>query len=381
VSSSDIHWYHCGRCGTLFQSDLGESESRLCPKCGFDPSPGVQGQIPEAVTPAATSEAAQDPSSEKSSRQKVRRRKNQHLMVKIFMGWLLLLSAIFFAVRHHYHDENAERIAAKEVDRSPEAAPDPDAEFMNKHLQACGNTFVSFLAESAPEQCSEYVLTPLDTISRMVRFQGYNSLPKLDPESLTPSANSVLHFNEGKGIEIRWNTKDGRQIETAFREVQGEWKLDWEHYSRYSDYSWSLFLAGSGPDEGEFRLLARERLVEERKDKDTTVSVVFYTPRFGQPEETGIQSAEFLIARDSESGKMLQAGFAAAAAGKHPFGCKLPNPNPDGLIRVRVKVKRIEANGERRFEVVSVPACHWYSTDEPGIELTPTPAENPGAGH
>lgn len=374
-----MHWYHCGRCGSLFQSELGESETRLCPKCGFDPSPGAQGQVAE-VAVSTSNEPNQEPAAEKSGKQKLRRRKNSHLMAKFFVGWFILLAGIFFVVRHLYHDENAERIAAKEADRNPSAISDPDQDFLNKHLQACGATFYSFLAESAPEQCGEHLLTPVETISRMIRFQGYNSLPKLDPESLTPIANSVLHFKDGKGIEIHWNTKDGRQIETAFREVQGEWKLDWEYFSRFSDYSWSLFLAGSGPDEAEFRLLARERLVEERKDKDTTVSVVFYTPRFGQPQDAGIQSPEFLIARDSEPGKILQAGFADAAAGRKAFACKLPNPNPDGLIRVRVKVRRVEVEGERRFEVLAVPACHWYASDDPGVDLSPPQAESPDTG-
>lgn len=371
-----MHWYHCGRCGSLFQSELGDSEGRLCPKCGFDPSPGVQGQAAgsTALSQAPAIEPSQDPATDKPGKQKVRRRKNQHLMVKIFIGWFLLLAAIFFVVRHLYRDERAERTAAREADRPPASTPDTDEDFLTKRLPLCATTLSGFLSENAPEQCSEHVLTPVETISRIVRFQGYNSLPKLDPATLTPGGNSVLHFKDGKGIEIRWNTKDGRQIETAFRETQGEWKLDWEHFSRFSDYSWSLFLAGSGPDEGEFRLLARERLVEERKDKDKTVSVVFYTPRFGQAQEAGIQSPEFLIPRDSPAGKTLQAGFLEAAAGKQAFGCKLPNPNPDGLIRVRIKVRRIEADGERRFEVLAVPACHWYSSDDPGVDLSLIPA-------
>jgi hypothetical protein len=97
---------------------------------------------------------------------------------------------------------------------------------------------------------------------------------------------------------------------------------------------------------------------------------VFYAPRFGQLQEAGAQSPEFLIPRDGPAGKTLQAGFIEAAAGKRPFGSKLPDPNPDGLIRVRIKVKRTEVNGERRFEVTAVPACHWYSSDESGVDLS-----------
>lgn len=377
-----MFWFHCGRCGSLFQSQPGDSDERLCPKCGLDPSPGIQPAARDAIPAAApgSPESAEDSASPARAKQKVKRRKNRHLMLKIFGGWLVLLIIIFVTVRNLYHDESSEKAAASEPvgDRPEDLNPDDD--FIQKHAQACATTFSGFIAQTAPEQCSEFVLTPTGTVGRMARFQTYNSLPKLEPESLRVESQTLLHFADGNGIELRWTTKDGMRFETLFREAREEWKLDWEHFARFSDYSWSLFLAGSGPDECEFRLLARERLVEERKDKDKTISVVFYSPKFGQPLETGFQSPEFLVPRDTPAGRALEAGFRDAAAGKQPFGSKLPSPNPDGIIRVRVKVKRIETNGERRFEVTDVPACHWYSSNEPGTDPSASSPADPPAG-
>lgn len=364
-----MFWFHCGRCGSLFQSESGESVERHCAKCGFDPSPGVQNQAPNSLpaeqSPATESEEATE--STKRAKQKVKRRKNRHLMLKVFGGWTLLLAVIFLTVRHKFRDETAERIITNESTRSAPEVSTADQVIIEKHSQACAATLAGFLSQTAPEQCSDFILTPTESVGRMIRFQSYNSVPKIDPQHLVFISQTVLHFPDGEAIESRWSAREGFQLETVFRESQGDWKLDWDHFARFSDYSWSLFLAGSGPDECEFRLLARERLVEERLDKDKTISVVFYAPRFGQPLETGFQSPEFLVPRDTLAGKTLEGGFRDAAANQQAFGSKLPNPNPEGLIRVRVKVKRSELNGERRFEVVDIPACHWYSSDDPGV--------------
>lgn len=376
-----MFWFHCGRCGSLFQSEAGESAERLCSKCGFDPSPAIQPPAPVLPQADPNEEAETDTTtdSNKRARQKVRRRKNRHLMLKIFAAWTILLAIIFLAVRYNFRDESAERITANVSERPANELSTADQVLLEKNAQACAATLAGFLSQTAPEQCSDFILTPSESVGRMIRFQTYNSLPKIDPQGLAFISQTVLHFPDGNAIESRWAAREGFQLETVFRESQGSWKLDWDHFARFSDYSWSLFLAGTGPDECEFRLLARERLVEVRQDKDKTISVVFYAPKFGQPLETGFQSPEFLIPRDTKAGRILEAGFRDAAADKTPFESKLPNPNPDGLIRVRVKVKRTELNGERRFEVTDIPACHWYSSKDPGVVLV-SPVEKPAPG-
>jgi hypothetical protein len=107
------------------------------------------------------------------------------------------------------------------------------------------------------------------------------------------------------------------------------------------------------------------------KDKDTTISLVLYAPRFGQPLETGFQSPEFLVTRNSPEGKLLEAAFRMEEEGKPVFGSKLRNLHPEGMIPVRVKVRRSEANAARDFEITGVTACHWYSEAESGVAIAP----------
>jgi len=147
-----MFWFHCGRCGALFQSEPGESDGRLCPKCGFDPCPGVQtpavenhpGQREEA--PDATEESA----ATRHGRQKVKRRKNRHLMLKIFGGWSILLALIFVTVRHFYKDEYAESLAASEASRNTPEVTSEDQHVLEKHTQNCINTLTGFLSQTAP---------------------------------------------------------------------------------------------------------------------------------------------------------------------------------------------------------------------------------------
>ena len=135
-----------------------------------------------------------------------------------------------------------------------------------------------------------------------------------------------------------------------------------------------MFLAGSGDPDGEFRLLARQRLAEQRKNADT-ISIVLYAPRFGAPEATLTQSPEFLIKRDTKNGRMLGAAFQMEKSGQRVFDANTPNLNPEGLIRVRVKVRRFDDKGERRFEITEVVACHWYTVDAPGVDIPKPPVE------
>ena len=201
----------------------------------------------------------------------------------------------------------------------------------------------------------------------MARFYSQNSLANIDPATLALTGSAVFNVPGGKVIETHWNSHNGKTLDVVFREENDEWRLDWEDFARYSDHPWPLFLAGSGEPEGEFRLLARERLADERKDAQT-ISVVLYAPRFGRPNDTGFQSPEFLVSRNDRNGQLLDAAFKLAAQHKRIFNASLPDLNPGGMIRVRVKIQRSEINLERKFEILEVLACHWYSVDDPGVK-------------
>lgn len=368
MSEKNISWFHCGRCGSLFQSVFGAVEERTCTSCGKNPSLGLE--PPPSPIPAARTAEPSTPSGERH-RQPVKRRKGDYLILKIAAAWVILLVAIVAGARYIWGGDpkESETPITQVEQRSPE-----DLAFINKVGPLCYNTFSGLLQGGSPEQQSQFVRDPISTSPRMARFYGMNPSPGIDPGNIQMTADAVVNLPGGPAYETQWTSADGHVFDAVFVNDNDEWRLDWEHYARFSDYPWALFLAGSGGESGEFRLLARERLAEERKGEDT-LSLMFYAPRFGYSGDTGFQSPEFRVPRDSKNGRLLQQAFDLNKSGSRPFAAKLPGIDPEGLIRVRIKVRRIDENGERRFEVEDVIACHWYSTNELGMPASPPPAE------
>ena len=379
MSAHNISWFHCGRCGSLFQSKPGDSEDRLCTKCGANPSPVILETPAALVTPASPAEETASPLPRRSRQHGKRAqttRSHRFFTLKLIAGWSALLVIIILGARKIWYVTPPETPAARASTKA-DAPPLSEEElvFLSNAGNRCAETFSAFLAAGTPEERNQFVLSPVTTASRMARFDSLNPMTAINPQSLSPTGTSIIKQPDAKAIETHWSSKDGRTIDAVFREENGEWRLDWDHFARYSDYPWALFLAGSGPPEGEFRLLARERLAEERKNSPT-ISLVLYAPRFGAPAETGFQSPEFLVERVSPEGKLLDAAFKLARSGKQIYGSKLPSLNPDDMIRVRVNIKRTEVDMERKFEITRVIACHWYSVDDPGVEPSePAPAE------
>ena len=312
------------------------------------------------------------------AKRSVKKRKNNYFMLKLIAGWSVVLALIVFGARKMWPNHAP---AQSSVSATAPAALDMEEDMimLKEGGPKCGEAMSGFLSAGTPEERNQFVLAPVATASRMARFYSLNPMASVNPSTLVFEKSGVVNLAGRKAIETLWKTEDGRTLDVNFREENGEWRLDWDHFARYSDYPWSLFLAGSGAPEGEFRLLARERLAEERKDAEA-ISVVLYAPRFGHPGDTGFQSPEFLVSRNKPEGKLLDAAFKMARSGRQVYDSKLPNLNPEGMIRVRVKIKRTEVNMERRFEITAVQACHWFSIDDPGVAAEKPaeakPAEN-----
>lgn len=297
-----------------------------------------------------------------------KKHKKQYTLLKLMSGFLLIIPICVLGVRYILHTDTPKKPTPPIIDAASSESMANDIVLLQKAIPQCFGALSGFLASNTPEERNQFVFSPISTASRIDRYYTLNPAIKIDPTALIFIGKSVLHLPNEKAVETHWKTKDGKKIDAVFREENGEWRLDWEQFIRYSDYPWSLFLAGAGPEEGEFRLLARERLAEERKNTDF-ISLVLYAPRFGNPQDAGIPSPEFLISRKTLDAKLLNAAFQVARSGKRIFNTQLHDLNPSETIPVRVKVKRIETGLARSFKITMVTACHWYSLDDPGVEL------------
>lgn len=355
----------------MFQSTIGEAEDRLCSKCGSNPSLGVEAAVPESENPEGNPAATEAPTAAGKQRSPVRKRRRSYVMLKILGSWLLLLVFLVFATKWFFNDLPETRTPAT-TGQPEEKASAEDIALKQEAANPCNQTFANFIAATTPEGHNQFVIDPIQTAARMSRFYSLNPMANIDPSGLTLRDLGVVHLPGQRAVETYWTLMDGRTLDAVFIKQNDEWLLDWEHFVRFSDYPWALFLAGSGDSEGEFRLLARERLADERKGTNT-ISMVLYAPRFGHANETGPQSPEFLVKRDSSNGKLLEKAFALERSGKRVFDVQLPSINPEGLIRVRVKVRRHDETTGRSFELVDVVACHWYSSNNPGLVISDQP--------
>lgn len=369
VDTPGMFWFHCGRCGSLFQSQFGEQDERHCAKCGAKPSLGLESPSPPSTLDAtSTEDCCNVMSPRRSSKADIHFfKKGRNLMFKIISGWVLLLVMIILGARRLWKEESVSQGMVNPLTEknAPELSQE-DRLFLERARPAYSLAFHRFLAASTQEEQNQFVLSPTSTAVKMARFYNANPLNRVEVEGVSLLHQHILQLPGPKTVETLWKTKDGQKIDVVFRLENGEWRLDWNHYARFSDHPWPLFLAGSGEPEGEFRLLARERLAEERKDA-ADISMILYAPRFGYPNETGFQSPEFLVKRSTPDGKLLDAAFKIAREGKQVFNSQLTNINPDGMIRVRVNVRRFEEDGTGKFEITRVIACHWYEIDDSGL--------------
>ena len=296
-------------------------------------------------------------------------------MAKIVLGWMLAMGLIVLTIRW-LRPAAAGRSSANFAVASVKGTGGDEAVVrLSKALPACNATLGGFLSAATPAERNQFVLNPVSTAGRMARFYDLNPAPRIDPQTIKVIANSLLDLPAGRAVESRWGTTDGRTLDCVFVQQTGEWRLDWDHFARYCDYPWSLFLTGDGEPEQDFRLLARERLVKERSES-SHMSLVFYAPRFGYPDQAGAASPEFLVKRDSADGRALVAAFKKHAKGEPLFGSKLHYLEPLDMLRVRVRLRRLPANAQSSFtfELVKVLACHWMAFDDPDGDVPPPAA-------
>lgn len=371
MSEKEDGWFHCGRCGGVFQSQMGDLKDRRCPDCGSNPSLGHDPQAAAPVGPAIGSPAGA--TSVMPGKVSQRRRKPMSLAVKLIVGWSVV--ALVLAVLTRIIDEdlpkNEKFVSKRELAQRTITAE--DAALLEKTVPLCTKNFSGFLGARTPEERNQFVSSPITTAGRMARFYQLNSLMNFDPATLALHRSAVLHLPKGPAIETQWRSVTGGLFDAVFIQENGEWRLDWEHYVRFSDYPWPLFLAGGGEDRGEFRLLARERLAGDRRGLDT-ISIVLGTPRLGYARDVGTQSPEILVPRDSKNGRLLTAAFKLEKEKKRPFGLQLDSINPDEFIRIRATVARSKTEQGYAFEIQDIAVAHWYSEVDPGMALLAEPS-------
>lgn len=210
-------WYHCGHCGSLFQSLVSIRTRRICTACGQDPLATSDGNGQKINLPAPRTTNYDEEAAEKQrARQASQRRKANILTAKIVVSSLLTMSVIVFI--------SSKLWAPPETETPPGdlmASLDPtaakDMEFLQNHLAACQQIFGQFLVAETPEARAQFVVSSSAMVGRMSRHYSQNPAPGIDPRQLSYQGGGVLHLPDGgQGIEVRWTTPDGLRVDTLF---------------------------------------------------------------------------------------------------------------------------------------------------------------------
>jgi hypothetical protein len=367
-------WYHCGRCGLLFESGLGLDKGRICALCqqkpGIAAAPLDEGRKPNGEKELSAFGKKGDALDE-GGQKAVRKKRRVNIMMRVVAVWVVVMIVLVWMRMDKSRLEFAKDNWQKSRENLAEGTmADERVAVLNQALPQCHGALAGFLTGGTPETRNQYVSDQIETAGKMATFYSRNPFPRVDAKGLRRVGQEPIRVGDEWLIETRWKGEDGLEFDAVFRRDSGTWALDWDHFSRYSDYPWTLFLSGEGPDEGEFRLLVRRVTGgDHAEEMGSRLRFIMFAPEFGKPFETGMESPEFVVDRRSDEGLLLGAAFELRNSEKGLFGTSLEPMEQDGYVRVRVRVRRVEFGGVRSFDLEKVIACHWIESDVVGHDL------------
>ena len=343
----------------MFKGVADPEQRGVCPDCGHDPS-GEEPRVDAGPVRVRRKIRKKQPRKPSEREEKDKKGARTLMILVIVWGFLLGAGAI-------YMGRGGSAAGPRVADPTePTRQEVEDHRLLQDNLDACSRRLSEFLVASDVGSRALHVVGASRAVQRMTRVQQF-SPPYLTTENVKVVEYRVIHTPAGRAIESLWTREDGERIEVVFFREEGEWKIDWDAFARAGTESWPLFLAGRGPGEGVFRLLARERIGAEGR-VDDSIGLVLYEARNGRLGEAGAPSPEIRILRDSEMGRRIGEAFATREEGIGAFGSRLVEHDPDEMIRLRVRVSRNGAE-ERKFAIEELLDCHWLelpASKDPG---------------
>ena len=215
----------------------------------------------------------------------------------------------------------------------------------------------------------------------MARFYSLNPLTNVDPGTL--SLTRLLGAQSARGQGDRNLLECAGRQEARRRVPRGEWRVA-ARLGPFRPLQRLPMVAVSGgqrrprggippvrpraPGRRTRKMPKRSAWCSMRRVSANPATPASNRPSFSSPATAGTANCW-----------MPPSSWHAAATGSSARNS--PNLNPEGMIRVRVKVRRIEVDMERKFEITAVLACHWYAVDDPGVEpADPLPAAEATSG-
>jgi hypothetical protein len=361
-------WYHCGHCGSLFQSDYGYDDERVCDTCQSRPGVGLWAVVSSASPVASAKVASFHKTGEKVrtiTRAALPKRRRLKGLIWFTLIWVFVLLGVI-GFRHFLMNAPSKSRVLSVVDLDKGLAPSDRIKILNQVLPECDRVIRGFLSTTVLEERSGYIANAMDIKSKMDIYYKDNKFPSLDVDSLQRTSQEWVRLGQEWMVLTHWKDAIGEnEFDVVFKKESDGWKLDWLHFSQYSETSWRLFLAGEGQlDQAEFRLLARhQKNAETSRLGEQRMLIVLAAPVWGQPNQIVSESPVILIDLMSHDGQLLSAAFDLK--GKNPVDgdAEFAPLETGSFVQVRVIVSRDDLGGKYRLTINELKACHWLDSD------------------
>ncbi len=365
-------WYHCGYCGSLFQSDYGLDEDRLCEICHRKPGVGMWPVVNLVDSTASAKVASFQKTGDKvrvvAKTPSTRDRRYRRILFFTLIWIFILLGAV--GLRYYLAMDSDKPRILSVSDLGKNLTETEKEKILNQVLPECDRIIRGFLSAETSEKRIEFIGRSADLKAVVEAHDKDLSLSQLDVSSLERTGQEWIRLGDEWMVLTHWKDAEGGNVfEAVFRKELDGWKLDWPHFSQYSQASWSEFLAGEGQlDTAEFRLLARKYLDPENSTLSAPrMVIVLAAPVWGKPLQVSDESPMISVHLTRDEGKMLKAAFELREKNLAASGGKVVSKDPEGYVRVRVKLTRDEFEGEFRLTINELKSCHWMDSDITGF--------------
>lgn len=363
-------WYHCGHCGSLFESDYGFDEERICEVCSRKPGVGLW-PVVSSITPDASAKVASfhktgDKIKKLARTPSTKRRRARRIFIFTLVWVLLLLGAA--SARYFLIKEQAKPRVLTLVDLDRNLTEVDRLKILNQVFPECERMMRGFLSATTTNDQSQFIARSLALKTLLETHENDHPLPVSDALQCTDK--EWIRVGDEWMVLSHWkDTQGGDEFDAVFRKEFDGWRLDWPHFRRYSEVSWKLFLSGEGKlDQAEFRLLARKDQESNKPNlKGQRMMIVLAAPEWGKPTQVVDESPTISIDMMSDEGRLLKAAFDLREKDLAAGGGELAPLDPENFIRVRVVVTRDELAGEFRLILNKLKACHWMDSDISGF--------------
>ncbi|WP_411825813.1 hypothetical protein [Luteolibacter sp. AS25] len=360
-AEQQLSWYHCGHCGQLFRSELGEKYSRACAHCGKKTHIKLQSSAeqPETVAiPLFETEA--------SSHSTDRKKRNLGIL-KVVLIWLVLMTIALLIHRYFRGLAIEEEMAELEVlKQQKREVVERDRKILEESLASCHQALVGLISADLKDK-TQFIWNPTESSKGFEHTFESGKFSLLDVNEIQRVSEETFQIEGETFIETHWMQSGLGEFDAVFRKDNGKWKLDWKHFSRASDFDWISLIEEDGEVDGEMRVLAK---ITETDNDHQTMKIAVFPNGFLDPVELPEEPIVFAVDQSSDEGLLIKAAVDLKKAGRSAFRRNAISPKTTDVVRVRARIRRVRVGDIVKIELKQVVACHWIDSGVVGFDLS-----------